>query len=158
MPIPSDFGKHYENVPAIIKYYEDMITEDAVELRLHVTGRSLEQANKEQSQWYGFYLLRRAELKQLCKKLQARINGKRFSFFKSYTSVTGTAMAKALTDRQIEKYIDNEPEVVALEELFLEFEETYEKFNGIVDAFQQRGYSLRNITEARVAQVHTDQL
>ena len=61
---------------------------------------------------------------------------------------------RELSDRMKEKYIEGEEAYLDVYEKYLGVKELYGKFDSIVRAFEQRGYALRNITNARVASVH----
>ena len=58
---------------------------------------------------------------------------------------------RELSDRQKEKYIDNEEQYLSQYEIYLEIKDVYEQYEAVCNAFQSRGYALNNITKIRVA-------
>lgn len=55
-----------------------------------------------------------------------------------------------LSERGKERYIEKEPEYLDAAKRLLEVEELAQIYDGIVKSFEQRGYTLRNLTDLRV--------
>ena len=140
-----ELGEKCVNLPQILETYQ----KDIVESKEHINikGKKLEHANRENPSWYAYYDQRRIELKTLVKYMEAQVARVRSKLFKSLTE----GHSIALSDRAKDKYIDSEPAFLHMDELRMEVEELYEQYNGIVKSFEARGYSLRNITELRIA-------
>jgi hypothetical protein len=73
-----------------------------------------------------------------------RLRGKHFrAYFENY--------ARALTSREVEKYVDHEPAVVDYELLINEFALLRNKWLGITKSLDQKQWQLTNIVKLRVA-------
>ncbi len=137
-------GEDYKNLPDILAEYEKGLEE--VEENLNITGKRLEAANSEHAAWQLYYDSRRADLYILLKYFEAKTTAVRGMLFKKMNSFNQT-----LSDRQKDKYIDNEEKYLTQLEIYLEVKGTYEKYEAICNAFKSRGYALNNITKIRVA-------
>ncbi len=133
-------------LPDVLAEYEALIEEEAVKANLFIKGKVLETANTEQSGWVFYYSSRKAEVYSIVKWLEAKLGAVRGKFFKQYTE----HYTRELNDRTKDKYIDNEKEVLAQLELYLQVKELHEKYVAVCDAFTARGFALRNITELRI--------
>lgn len=142
-----DLGAGYAKLPTILEEYEKALLD--AEANIKITGKGLEQCNKENSTWQHYYNEKRVELKTLCEFLELQVNRVRGKLFKSYTEMNN----RELSDRAKDKYIDNEKAYLDLYELYLEVKEMKEKYQSVVDAFTTRGYALNNITKIRVASI-----
>ena len=140
-----DLGSRYGKLPALLDEYERAL--DGVEANIKVTGKGLEECNKENSTWQHYYNHKRIELKTLCDFFEMQVARVRGKLFRSYTETS----SRDLSDRSKDKYIDNEKAYLDLYELYLEVKEMKEKYQVAVDAFTTRGYALNNITKQRVA-------
>jgi len=143
----ADLGKDYKNLPALLEVYENDLL-NAKE-QLEIRGKKLEIANSENSAWLHYYDQRRIELHTLVKFFMAEEERVRGSLFKSYKE----NYSRALGEREINKYIDNEEAYIYVHSLLLEVEERYELYQSTVNAFISRNYALSNITKIRVAQL-----
>jgi len=143
----ADVGKDYKNLPALLEVYEN----DLLHAReqLEIRGKKLEIANSENSAWLHYYDQRKIELHTLVKFFAAEEERVRGSLFKSYKE----NYSRALGEREINKYIDNEDAYIYVHSLLLEVEERYELYQSTVNAFISRNYALSNITKIRVAQL-----
>jgi len=138
-------GKDYKNLPDILAEYEKGL--DEVKQNLEIKGKLLEAANAEHPAWQLYYESRKADLRSLVKFFEARLLSARGKLYRKYTETYN----RELSDRQKDKYIDNEDTYLNLLEIFLEIEEVYKKYEAVSSAFQSRGYALNNITKIRVA-------
>jgi hypothetical protein len=138
---------------ATLEKYEEEL--DKAESRISMRGKSLAEAQKEQTAWPIYYALRRAELTIIWKRMSARvaaIRGRLHRFMKE-TDAMGSS------ERQIEKYIDANDEFLCANELLLYVEEVYKKYNEVLDhGFDKRGFALRDITQARIHDIHNETL
>jgi hypothetical protein len=133
-------------LPEVLEEYEQALDTKTVEDNLRIKGKVLETANSEQPGWLLYYDSRRAELYALMKWLESRLAAVRGKYFKQYTE----HYSRELSDRQKDKYIDNEQQVQVQLELYLQVKELHDRFQAVVDAFQARGFALKNITELRI--------
>jgi len=133
------------NLPTILAEYETELNK--AESLLEIKGRTLERANVEQSSWQYFYDVRKRELGSILKYLNMRVEKTRAKLFRSYVETHN----RELSDRTIDKYVNNEEAYLSMYQLYLEVSELYEKYDAVVEAFRSRGYALNNITKIRVA-------
>jgi len=138
-------GKDYKNLPDILAEYEKGLEE--TKPRIEIKGKNLEAANSEHAAWQLYYESRRADLRTLVKYFEARTASARGKLFKKFTETYN----RELSDRQKEKYIDNEEQYLSQYEIYLEIKDVYEQYEAVCNAFQSRGYALNNITKIRVA-------
>lgn len=141
----ADLGKDYENLPDVLEIYENDLSE--AEEKLQITGKRLEIANSENSAWLHYYDQRRVELHTLVKYFKYEEDRVKGALFKSYKE----NYSRALGEREINRYIDNEQKYIYVHSLLLEVEEIYELYQSVVNAFTSRNYALSNITKIRVA-------
>lgn len=147
MSIIDRLGKDYRNLPDILFEYENELKEDVIKVRLPIKGKNLEEANAEHAGWQYYYEARKADLRVLVKYFEARTSAARGKLFKSFTE----SYNRELSDRQKDKYIDNDPKYLAQYEVYLQIKEVYDRYEAICNAFLSRGYALNNITKIRVA-------
>lgn len=121
---------------------------------LTLVGKTLEQALKEQAHWCGYYGSRQVELNILVKHLENRLKSLRGSLTVQYNENYNPALSERMTD----KYIDRDNDVSDANVLLLEVREVQEKYAMVLDAFNRRGFALRDITTARVNSIQSDTL
>lgn len=139
--------KDFSILPDILAEYDEAL-EQAREL-LPIAGKTLNTAQKEQCGGYAFFDERRAELKTLVKFMSAQVDKVRGELTRKYMG-----SSRDMGERLIAKYIDSEQAYLSMHELLLEVEEIYEKYTAVVDAFTKRGYALKDLTAARIAEIH----
>lgn len=147
MTLIERLGEDYKNLPSILAEYEAGLDEEEIKSRLNIKGKNLEGANAEHAGWQLYYDSRRADLHALVKYFEARTAAARGKLFRKYTETYN----RELSDRQKDKYIDNDEQYLTQYEVYLEIKEVYEKYESVCEAFRSRGYSLNNITKIRVA-------
>lgn len=146
MSIIFEIKSDLSNLIDILDRYETAIEDLDEELKLK--GKPLSAANSENPSLLAYYDERRNELKTLVQFMEMRcekIKGERWMKYME--------MPRELSARDKDVYIKAEPEYLKCYQLFLCVQEMYGQYNVAVDAFIARGFSLRNITNARVAQV-----
>lgn len=144
----ADLGSGNKNLPSLLAEYEAEI--DAAPERLTLKGKTLAEALKEQCSWPMFYEVRKAEVKTLLKYLDDQVQKVRGKRAKDYIE----NYSRAVGERVLQSFIDNEPEYLKAREVYLEVEELYEKYSAMDKAFDKRGFALRDMTTAKVNQLH----
>jgi hypothetical protein len=152
LSILGNLGTAYENVGPLLQYYQDELNK--VEKVMSLDGKSLEQANKENAPFQFYYDQKKVELKTVTEFFKHEVDRIRAKWFVQYKE----NYQRDLSDREIQRFIDNEKDFTVIYQLYLEVKEMYEKYSSVVDGFVSRGYSLNNITKARVASVGYDTL
>lgn len=140
------------NLPKVIAEYEQAF--EGVEQNLRLTGKTLDAALKEQGAWIIYYGARRGELKTLLKFMDDQVASVRGSVTKRYVE----NYSRQVGERVMNTFVDAEPEYLSMRELYLEIEDLYNRYDAAVDAFEKRGYALRDLTNARIHQLETSQL
>lgn len=136
-------------LPDILAAYGEDINE--AEGRLKIRGKTGAEALKEQTAWPAYYGMRKAEINKLLKYLNMQVEACRSRMHRKYENYS-----RALADRTVEKYIDNEEEYLGYMELYLEVEEMRDKIVAVCEAFTGRGFSLRDLTALKIAQLQDD--
>ncbi len=147
-----ELGPKYAKLPAILDEYETAL--EGVEDIIKIKGKKLEAANVENPAWQVYYDQKRIELHTLAKFFEQEIARVRAKLFRSYKE----NHSRELTEREINRYLDNEEAYLTVNGLYLEVKDLYDKYDGIVNAFTSRGYSLNNITKIRVASLEDVEL
>jgi hypothetical protein len=132
-----------KNLPALIVQYEADL--EAATANLKISDKTLGDALREQGTWPNYYSQRRAELKTLVKYLESQVASVRGRIARRYEQYS-----IKLSDRLLYSYIDGEEEFLNINQLYLEVEELYFKYDAVVDAYDKRGFALRDLTLARV--------
>lgn len=139
-------------LPALMAGYELDI--EQVEQRLSLKGKSGAEALKEQAAWPIYYGMKKAELDKLVKFMDSQVKACRGKLYRKTVDVS----ARDLGERARERYIDNEPEYQDYNELYLELEELRDKFAAVSDAFDRRGFALRDWTALKIASMQDDMI
>lgn len=149
-PIKQEFGEKLEKLEAFLDIYENDLND--FEENLRIRGKSLETANLEQAQWFGYYGERKVELKRVVDLFETERNRIKYVLFKN------AKLNMEMSDSLRLKYIEQDNAYLEINRKYLNVVEIYSKYINAVETFLQRGYSLRNLTNARVASVHNDVL
>ena len=140
-----DIKENLAKLPALLVEYEDALND--YESHLSIQGKRLEKANMENPTWQIYYDQKRIELHTLLKFMDAEVDRVRGKLFRSYKE----NHSRQLSEREINRYIDNEQAYLSMNEIKLEVQEIHDKYHAVVEAFRVRGYALNNITKARCA-------
>lgn len=144
MSIREDLGDNYVNLGEILSPYINGL--QGKEDNIKIEGKLLEHANREQPSWLSYYDERRIELLTYVKFFEMEIARVRSILLKGMEQYP-----RDMSDRAREKYIDNNESYLNVYEIYLVIKELHNEYESVVQAFIQRGYSLRNITNIRVA-------
>ena len=140
-------GNLFNKIPSILNQYNEFLSEAKNDLEL--SGKTLGDASKEHPSLQMYYHERLVELNTLLKYCEMELNK-----VKSLLYVDLVKNSKmALSDREREKFIMGEDKFITMNKVWLEVKELHDKFDAVYGAFISRGYSLNNITKARVASI-----
>lgn len=145
MSVIFDLADDMSNLPQIIMKYDEALI--GVEKNLNLEGKSLERANLEHASWQSYYDERRIELYSIMKQAEDYVSRVKGEFWVNYTE----RFSIDLSARDKDMYINKEPTYLNAKRLYNIVVEMYKKYEAVVDAFRSRGFSLRNITNVRVA-------
>ena len=142
-----DWSSVKKILPALIKKYETEINES--QKRLSLSGKSGVGALKEQCAWPVHYGCLKAEVTKLLRYIARReeqLRGERTKWYiESYP--------REHSERARDKLIDHEPVFTQIREVYLEVEEIKDKLTAICEAWDRRGFSLRDWTALKVAEI-----
>lgn len=136
-----------EQLPPILEKWEREISKAAALFELE--GRRLEEIARVLPQHQAYYSMLTQESKQLVKWLEN---------YKSKLEARATkninSGSRAVGTREAAIYINGEKDIVEINQLIIEAALVHQKFDCIVDAFQQMGWMVGNITKLRVASLN----
>lgn len=152
MSIIDKLGNNLTELPSLIKQYEHDLSNYAS--TLSISGKTLEQALKEQATWSAYYGERASELGIIIKYIESLSKKVRGTLFVKYNE----NYSRQLGERVVEKYIDREEDYHDIHVVSLEVQELHDKYKSVLDAFNRRGFALRDLTTAKVNDIHLDSL
>lgn len=144
----SILGMTLAELPATFERYEAAISD--IEDQLRVTGKTLEQALKEQAAQPIYYEQRKAEIKAVVRFLEAKVDEERGVLTRKYIEQSSIR----LTERAMNSYIDHEKSFQQINNLLIEAKQLLDTYEAITEAYSKRGYALRDVTTARVHDIH----
>ena len=140
----SDIAKDISKIPDAIQYFEDEL--DAAKAQIRIKG-NVERAAAEMPGIVEQRFNQLQELEAILEYLNIALRSLRSSFFKKYLE----NYARALSSRDVEKYVDGEADVVDYEKIINEFALMRNKWLGVTKALDQKQWQLTNIVKLRVA-------
>ena len=140
----SDIAKDISKIPDAIQYFEDEL--DAAKAQIRIKG-NVERAAAEMPGIVEQRFNQLKELEAILEYLNIELRRLRSSFFKKYLE----NYARALSSRDVEKYVDGEADVVDYEKIINEFALMRNKWLGVTKALDQKQWQLTNIVKLRVA-------
>jgi len=140
--------KDLSKLPDVLNAFKDDL--ESIKQQVVIKGRTLGDTNRDYPSWLFYAASRKTELKILVDYMNAEVDRVRGKLFRSYTENHQIN----LSDRAKDKYIDNEPAYLNMNELLLEVREIHEQFGDAVKALEAVGYALNNITKSKVAEVN----
>ena len=140
----SDIAKDINNIPKAIQYFEDELIEAKSQIRIK---GNVEKAAAEMPGIVEQRFNQLQELEAILEYLNIVLRRLRSSFFKKYLE----NYARALSSRDVEKYVDGEADVVDYEKIINEFALMRNKWLGVTKALDQKQWQLTNIVKLRVA-------
>jgi hypothetical protein len=144
MSVIGDLGQNMSRLPKILELFDNDL--EHYEQNLKIKGKLLGEALKEQPTWSAYYGERAIELSTLSKYIEGQVKKVRAGFTRTYNENYNPA----LSERMLEKYIDGEDVYLNIFTLYLEVKELTSKYELVVEAFNRRGFALRDITLSHV--------
>ena len=140
----SRVSRDITQIPAAIQYFETELVTARAECKL--TGN----VEKQSAQMPGIVEHRFNQLQEIeaiLEYLNIELRKLRRSFFRKYLE----NYQRALSSRDVEKYVDGEQDVVDYEKIINEFALMRNKWLGVLKALDQKQWQITNIVKLRVA-------
>jgi hypothetical protein len=132
------------NLDTILREYDSWM--NGYEKNLKVDMKTYSKANSEQAGWLAYYSEIHDELDVMFKDMETRVKVARASAAHKIEKVS----SKKYTEKEMSRIEDGDPIVIATLKACREIEERKKKFETVVAAFSQRGYTLNNMTRIRM--------
>jgi len=140
----SQISKDISKIPEALDYYNDQLLQAKKEIRIF---GSLEKAAAEMPGLVEQRFNQLQELEAILEYLNIELRRLRSTFFKKYLE----NYQRALSSRDVEKYVDGEADVVDMEKIINEFALMRNKWLGITKGLDQKQWQITNIVRLRVA-------
>ena len=140
----STVSRDITQIPNAILYYEGELGAARQECKL---SGNIERASAALPGIVEHRFHQLQEIEAILNYLNIELRKLRSSFFKKYLE----NYQRALSSRDVEKYVDGEKDVVDYEHIINEFALLRNKWLGILKALDQKQWQLTNITKLRVA-------
>jgi len=140
----SKISKDISKIPDALQYYEDELVEAKKECRIY---GNIEKAAASMPGLVEHRFNQLQELEAILEYLNIELRRLKSSFFRKYLE----NYQRALSSRDVEKYVDGEADVVDMEKIINEFALMRNKWLGITKGLDQKQWQLTNITKLRVA-------
>jgi hypothetical protein len=147
MSILNELGTNNNGLLDLLERYENELS--LYEHDLTIKGKLLSFALKEQPTRSAYYGDRAIELATLVKHFEAQVKRVRSGLVRQYNEHYNPV----LSERMLEKYIDGEDAYLSMNSLLLEVKEIANKYDMVVEAFNRRGFALRDLTLAHVNEI-----
>jgi|TARA_B100000959_G_scaffold265803_1_gene307644 SMC interacting uncharacterized protein involved in chromosome segregation len=138
--IARDIGK----IPEVIKHFETELQSARYEIKIkgNVEKQSADLPGVVENRFHQLQ-----ELEAILEYLNIELRRLRSKFFKKYLE----NYQRALSSRDVEKYVDGEPDVVDYEKIINEFALLRNKWLAVTKGLDQKQWQLTNIVKLRVA-------
>ena len=140
----SEVSRDVSKIPDAIAYFETQLTEARQECKL-VGNVEKSAAAMPGVVEHRFNQLQ--EIEAILNYLNIELRRLRSSYFKKYLE----NYQRALSSRDVEKYVDGEADVVDYEKIINEFALLRNRWLGILKALDQKQWQITNIVKLRVA-------
>ena len=140
----SKVSRDISEIPAAIQYYEDELVSARGEVKL--TG-NVERAAASMPGIVEHRFNQLQEIEAILEYLNIELRRLRSSFFKKYLE----NYQRALSSRDVEKYVDGEADVVDYEKIINEFALMRNKWLGLLKGLDQKQWQITNVVKLRVA-------
>lgn len=137
-------AKDISNIPDAVEYFEAELIAARYECR--ITG-NLEKAAASMPGVVEQRFTQLQEIEAILEYLNIELRRLRSSHFRKYLET----YARALSSRDVEKYVEGEADVIDMEKIINEFALLRNKWLGITKALDQKQWQITNIIKLRVA-------
>lgn len=140
----SEISRDISRIPDAILYFEKELIEAKKEVKL---SGNIEKASASMPGIVEHRFNQLQEIEAILEYLNIELRRLRSSYFKKYLE----NYQRALSSRDVEKYVDGEADVVDYEKIINEFALIRNKWLGILKALDQKQWQITNIVKLRVA-------
>ena len=140
----SKIAKDISSIPNAIDYYETELEDAKKECKIY---GNIEKASAQMLGLVEHRFNQLQELEAILEYLNIELRRLRSTFFKKYLE----NYQRALSSRDVEKYVDGEQDVVDMEKITNEFALMRNKWLGITKGLDQKQWQITNIVKLRVA-------
>tara|TARA_Y100001958_G_C21164017_1_gene497241 strand:+ start:199 stop:654 length:456 start_codon:yes stop_codon:yes gene_type:complete len=140
----SQVSRDINQIPSAIQYFETELIEARKEVKLK---GSVEKSSSEMPGIVEHRFNQLQEIEAILNYLNIELRKLRSSFFKKYLE----NYQRALSSRDVEKYVDGEADVVDYEKIINEFALLRNKWLGVLKGLDQKQWQITNIVKLRVA-------
>jgi hypothetical protein len=140
----SRVSRDIAEIPSAIQYFETELLTAKNECKI---SGSIEKAAAQMPGIVEHRFNQLQEIEAILEYLNIELRRLRSSFFKKYLE----NYQRALSSRDVEKYVDGEADVVDYEKIINEFALLRNKWLGVLKALDQKQWQITNIVKLRVA-------
>jgi DNA repair exonuclease SbcCD ATPase subunit len=140
----SRVSRDINEIPNAIQHFEDELATARQEVKLK---GNIERALAEMPGLIEQRFNQLQEIEAILEYLNIELRRLRSSFFKKYLE----NYQRALSSRDVEKYVDGEADVVDYEKIINEFALLRNKWLGVLKALDSKGFTMNNIVKLRCA-------
>jgi len=140
----SRVSRDINQIPAAIQYFETELLQARSEVKLQ---GNVERAAAEMPGIVEHRFNQLQELEAILEYLNIELRRLRSSFFKKYLE----NYQRALSSRDVDRYVDGEADVVDYEKIINEFALIRNKWLGVLKALDQKQWQITNVVKLRVA-------
>jgi hypothetical protein len=140
----SNVSRDINQIPAAIQYFENELVQARAEVKLK---GNVEKAAAEMPGIVEYRFNQLQEIEAILNYLNIELRRLRSSFFKKYLE----NYQRALSSRDVEKYVDGEADVVDYEKIINEFALMRNKWLGLLKGLDQKQWQITNVVKLRVA-------
>ena len=140
----SNVSRDINQIPAAIQYFETELVDAKLEVKLK---GNVERAASEMPGIVEHRFNQLQELEAILNYLNIELRRLRSSFFKQYLE----NYQRALSSRDVEKYVDGGADFVDYEKIINEFALMRNKWLGVLKALDQKQWQITNVVKLRVA-------
>lgn len=140
----SEVSRNITKIPDAVNYFNNELSAAKAEVKL---SGNVEKAAAAMPGIVEYRFNQLQEIEAILNYLNIELRRLRSSFFKKYLE----NYQRALSSRDVEKYVDGEADVVDYEKLVNEFALIRNNYLGVLKALDQKQWQITNIVKLRVA-------
>jgi len=140
----SEVSRNISKIPDAIRFFKEELIEAREEVKF--TG-NIERASASMPGIVEHRFNQLQEIEAILEYLNIELRRLRSSFFRQYLE----NYQRALSSRDVEKYVDGEADVVDYEKIINDFALIRNKWLGVLKALDQKQWQITNVVKLRVA-------